>query len=249
MLGILAGAQSRWCTVLGGQAGALLQFCQQSICTETPGSGPTATSCPPCGLVPLPKSQEQKECHSRSCCPAASAPRGPEHPPRDPHPSAGCAHLPKEWRKGSCPRTPAKKPLPVLSLTQHKPWQGKAHPGPILRAQSTTSPKEGRALFLSAFVSLPWLSLTLGNGERSQQSGCFPDPGSPAPGQGWLPAPTGCSGDCGAAAARFLFSNSLHFRPSARLTTGPIGPLGWGRHRREQGPMAAPLQHPLPLLR
>lgn len=62
VLGILAGAWSLQCIVLGGQAGALLQFFQQSICMETPGSG--LNSCPPRDLLPLLNSQEQKVCHS-----------------------------------------------------------------------------------------------------------------------------------------------------------------------------------------
>lgn len=159
--------------------------------------------------------------------------------------------FPKSGAKGPAPAHhpwPAKKPLPVLNLTQHKPWQEKAHPGPILYIQSTTSPSAGRALSLSAFTSLPWLFLSLGSRECPQQRGCFPDPGSPTPGQGWLPAPTGCSQACGAATAHFLLSSLLHFWPNARLTTSLIGPLGWGRHRREQGSMPAPQPHPFPVL-
>lgn len=139
--------------------------------------------------------------------------------------------FPKSGAKGPAPAHhpwPAKKPLPVLNLTQHKPWQEKAHPGPILYIQSTTSPSAGRALSLSAFTSLPWLLLSLGSRECPQQRGCFSDPGSPTPGQGWLPAPTGCSQACGAATAHFLLSSLLHFWPNACLTTSLIGPLAGG---------------------
>lgn len=242
-LGILAGARFLRRAVLGGQAGALLQLCQQSICKETPGSGPTATACPPWGLVPLPECQEQKECHSRSCWPPASVLRDPEHPPRDPHPCAGCAHLPEEWSKESCSCTPSPASRETSASPQLDPAQALAaksspwaHPA---SPQSTTSPKEGRALFPSASTSLPFPSLPLGSRECPQQCGSCPEPGSPSPGQGWLPAPV-------AAPAHFLLSRSLHFWPSARSPIGPVGLLGGGRHRREQSPTAAPLCCPLP---
>lgn len=172
--------------------------------------------------------------------------------PEAPIPVQDVPTFPKSEAKGPAPThhpRPANKPLPVLNLTQHKPWQGKAHSGPILHVQSITSPKVGLTLFLSAFASLPWLSLTLGNRECPQQCGCFPGPGSPTPGQGRLPAPTGCSQSCSAAAAHFLLSSLLHFWPSARPSTSPISPLGWRRHRREQDSTAAPQQHPLSVLR
>lgn len=203
MLGILAGAWSLQHAVLGGQAGALLQFFQQSICTETPRSGPT--SCTPCGVVPLPKSQEQKEGHSRSCWPAANA-RGALSPlPKVPIPVQDVPTFSKSGSGAKGPASPhhpwpAKKPLPDLSLTQPKSWQGKAHPGPILRVQGTTSPKVGQALFLSVFpLCLGCLShwegqfVPLKQGMMPPAVWRFPDPSSPTLSPGWLPAPAGCS--------------------------------------------------------
>lgn len=49
---LLAGARHLQHAVLGAQVRALLQFCQQSICTERPGSGTPAISCPPCLYTP-----------------------------------------------------------------------------------------------------------------------------------------------------------------------------------------------------
>lgn len=63
-----------------------------------------------------------------------------------PMPVQAVPTFPKSGDNGPAPTHhpwPAKKPLPVLNLTQHRPWQGKAHPGPILRVHSLTSPKMG----------------------------------------------------------------------------------------------------------